>query len=255
MQPSCASPMDRPPATVRGGSRGRADHCRLCGRVSNSRKHLHQHRRNIRHHGSPRGMLPRMSRTSHRRPIGPAPDAADLRDAALAYLSRYAATEVGVRRVLERRIDRWARRAADDDAEGVAARAAAARALVHDVVARLVAAGAVNDATYAESRARSLARAGRSRLAAAAHLAAKGVDSATAQAALPHDDETELAAALVLARKRRIGPFRSGPPPDDVRRRRELGVLARAGFSQALSRQALSMDIGQAEALVNRLRR
>ncbi len=185
------------------------------------------------------------------------PDAADLHDAALDYLARYAATETGLRRVLERRIERWARRAAAtaDDAEIVAHQAALARAITNDVVTRLVAVGAINDAAYAESRARNMMRAGRSRRATATHLAAKGVDPATAQAALPDDDASELAAALVLARRRRIGPFRLGAPLDDAARRRELGVLARAGFSQPLARQALAMDTEQAERLVDRLRR
>ena len=124
-----------------------------------------------------------------------------------------------------------------------------------DVVTRLVAAGAVNDATYAESRARSLLRCGRSRRAAAAQLAAKGVDAATAQSVLPDDEHSELAAALVLARKRRIGPFRTGEAPDEAGRRRELGVLARAGFPQDVARRALAMDADQAEALVNEFRR
>ena len=186
----------------------------------------------------------------------PAPDAAGLHDAALDYLARYAATEAGLRRVLERRVDRWARRAATvGDAETIATEAAAARAMVHGVVARLVAAGAVNDAAYAESRVRSLVRAGRSRHAVAAYLAAKGVDPATARAALPHDDASELAAAVVLARKRRIGPFRLGDSPDEPGRRRELGMLARAGFSQDVARRALAMDTDAAETLVNRLRR
>ena len=194
--------------------------------------------------------------TAPRRPIGPVPDADGLHDAALNYLARYAATEVGLRRVLERRVDRWARRAASvGDVETVAAEAAAARAMVHLVVARLVAAGAVNDAAYAESRARSLVRAGRSRAAAAAYLTAKGVDPAMARAALPRDDASELAAALMLARKRRIGPFRRGEIPDEPGRRRELGMLARAGFSQDVARRALAMDADAAETLVNRLRR
>lgn len=197
-----------------------------------------------------------MAESAYRRPVGPAPDAAALRDAALDYLARYAATEAGVRRVLERRVDRWARRASmDADTETVAAQAAAARATVRDVVARLVAAGAVNDAAYAESRARSLTRAGRSRRATAAHLAAKGVDAETARSVLPEDAGTELAAALVLARKRRIGPFRRGAAPDDAARRRELGVLARAGFAQDVARRALAMDADQAETLVNEFRR
>jgi len=192
----------------------------------------------------------------HGAAAGPAPDAAGLHDAALDYLARYAATEAALRRVLERRIERWSRRAAEGgDAETIAGQAAAARTVAHDIVARLVAIGAVNDAAYAASRVRSMARAGRSRLAAAAHLAARGVDPATTRAALDEDDSNELAAALVLARRRRIGPFRRGTHVDDAGRRRELGVLARAGFPQPVAQQALAMDTAQAEALVNGLRR
>jgi len=68
-------------------------------------------------------------------------------------------------------------------------------------------------------------------------------------------DESELAAALVLARKRRIGPFRVGQAPDEVGQLRELGALARAGFSHSVAHRALAMDPDQAEALVNELRR
>ena len=194
--------------------------------------------------------------TARRRPLGPPPDAGGLHEAALNYLARYAATEAMLCRVLERRIERWAHRAAmDGDAETVAAQAAAARALVPDVARRLADAGAVNDAAYAESRARSLVRAGRSRRAVALHLAAKGVDPATAQLVLPKDNASELAAALALARKRRIGPFRRGAAPDESGRRRELAVLARAGFPQSVARQALAVDADQAETLVNWLRR
>jgi regulatory protein len=192
----------------------------------------------------------------HRRPIGPAPDAADLHNAALDYLARYAATEAALRRVLERRIDRWARRAATElDPETTTAHAATARTVARDVAARLVAAGAVNDAAYAENRARGLLRAGRSHRAAAAHLAAKGVDPATVQSALPNDAQTELAAALVLARRRRIGPFRPAPHPDPDQRHRELAILARAGFPQDVARRALAMDPAEAEALIIQFRR
>jgi regulatory protein len=198
-----------------------------------------------------------MAQTRSPRPVGPAPDAQTLHDAALAHLARYAATEAGLRRVLERRLDRWKRQAQQNglDAVAIAIQAASAVNAVREVVERLVKAGAVNDAAYAESRARSLVRAGRSRRAVSAYLVAKGVDPATAAAAMPTPDESELAAALVLARKRRIGPYRQAEVPDEAGRRRELGVLARAGFSRSVAHQALAMDPDQAEALVNELRR
>jgi regulatory protein len=179
-----------------------------------------------------------------------------LHDAAITYLGRYAATEAGLCRVLERRVERWARAAAGIvDAATIADQVSIARAAVRDVVSRLAAAGAVNDAAFAETRARSLVRAGRSRRAVTAHLVGKGVDPQAATAVLPADDETELAAALVLARRRRVGPFRVGAPPDAAGRRRELAVLARAGFPPSVACRALAMDTVQAETLVNRLRR
>jgi regulatory protein len=179
-----------------------------------------------------------------------------LNDAALAYLARYAATELSLRWVLERRVERWARLAAGSgDSESITESAAVARQVARAVVAKLAAAGAVNDTTYAESRAVSLRRAGRSRRAVTAHLAAKGVSSEIARAAVPNDDASELAAALVLARRRRLGPFRVGAKPDSAGYRKELAVLARAGFAQAVASRALAIDPHQAEALVNDLRR
>ena len=187
------------------------------------------------------------------RPASSAPNDAALHAVGLAYLARYAATEAGLARMLTRAVDRWARRALADgvDADAVAAHAAQARAAVRGVVVRLAAAGAVSDAAFAESRTRSLVRGGRSRRAVAAHLAAKGVGAETARAALEAEEMDELAAALVFARRRRIGPFRVG----DEDRLRELAMLARAGFSQAVAKEALRMGREDAEEVVMRLRR
>jgi regulatory protein len=200
-----------------------------------------------------------MGRSPHgRQPPPPPPDADALREAALAYLARYAATEAGLLRVLQRRIDRWAHQAQDSepDRDAVAALAAAATAAARAVVARLTEAGAINDAAFAESKVRSLVRAGRSRRAIGAHLAAKGVDPETQRHVLAEGDtDGELVAALVLARRRSIGPFRTGNPPDAEGRRRELGILARAGFPQDLARRALALDPQDAETRVNQFRR
>jgi regulatory protein len=184
------------------------------------------------------------------------PDAASLHEAALAYLARYASTERGLRRILERRIDRWARAAssAGGDPEATARQVATARDAVHGVVTRLVAAGAVSDAAFAVGRARSLARAGRSRLAIAAHLAAKGVGNETVRTALGDDSEGELSAALISARRRRIGPFRRCDAPEPTQRQKELAALARLGFTRDVGERALAMDRDDAETLINRAR-
>ena len=175
-------------------------------------------------------------------------------------------------RVLDRRIDRWVRAVAGtaecDDSQVEAGARQAARQVARD----LVAAGAIDDAAFAAGRVRSLARAGRSRRAIAAHLAAKGVPNGVA--VLPDDPAAELAAALAYARRRRIGPFRAGEPPAGEpsadappadappadappagvppagAQMKDLARMARAGFTQGVAAAALRMDADAAEALM-----
>jgi len=184
-----------------------------------------------------------------RRPI---PTDADLHEAALRYLARFAATEAGLTRVLHARIARWAAEQ-DTDAESTAAQAQRARDAVASLVARLAAAGAVSDAAFAQARSRSLARAGRSRRAIAAHLAQRGVPQPVADTALPSAADAELAAALIHARKRRAGPFGATPATPEAQRR-VLASFARAGFSQDVTRRALRMSRDAAETLIDQFR-
>lgn len=179
---------------------------------------------------------------------GPPPTETSLREAALAYLSRYGTTQAGLVRVLDRKVARWVRAAGEVSSETTAA----LRTAVRVVAQRLVTAGIVDDTLFAEARVRSLNRAGRSRLVVAAHLAARGVDSAVARAVLPQDGETEQAAAVAFARRRRIGPFRRADAEPDSRR--ELGMMARAGFTQEIASQVLRLEPDAAEAMLNQLK-
>lgn len=181
------------------------------------------------------------------------PDRARLHDAAIRHLARYATTSAGLLRVLSRRIDRWAR-ATEAEPEAVLA----ARAVAQGVVDALASAGLVNDAEFAAARARSLTRSGRSRRAVTAHLAQRGVGPDILEAAVPDDAEAELAAAVLLARKRRLGPFGATATDAEARHKamhKALAAFARAGFSQDTARKALAMEADAAEALIIRLRR
>ena len=197
-----------------------------------------------------KGAVDRTDRHARRapRPAGHAPTEARLREAALAHLARFAATEAALRRVLERRVDRWARAAEAEGQprEATAAAAAKARAAAAEVARAMVSAGAVDDAAFAESRARRLARAGRSRRAIAAHLAAKGVDAETTATALPEGEDAELDAALAFCRRRRVGPF-ARTAEDAEARRKALAAMARGGFAHGVARRALDMDPAEAE--------
>ena len=188
--------------------------------------------------GRPGGKAPR--------PAGHPPSAARLAEAAAAHLARFAATEAGLKRVLARRIDRWARAAEAEGQPDVAYRAVEAKSAIAEVAQRLVAGGAVDDAAFAESRARRLLRTGRSRRATLAHLREKGVDATTAAAALPEGEAVEITAALAFCRRRRIGPFGPPEPPPEARLK-ALAALARAGFGRDVAGRALRMAPEEAE--------
>ena len=182
---------------------------------------------------------------------GPPPDEAALRQAALNHLARYSTTQAGLLRVLGRRVERWARAVAAAGGERPPReQMAAALAACRSAVATLASAGAVNDAMFAAGRSRSLRRAGRSSRAIAAHLQAKGV---AAELIAPSDPAVELAAAVLYAGRRRMGPFRT--PPDPAQRPRDLARLARAGFPAAIASRLLGLPAEEAEALLLEARR
>ena len=177
----------------------------------------------------------------HRRQRPPDVSPAALEAAALRYLERYASSAANLRRVLMRRVERAAR------AEMVERSDAAGR--VDELILRLRTRRLLDDAAYAEGRARSLSRKGGSRAKIARTLAAKGVDRDTideALAGLAEAGETDLAAALRFARRRRLGPFRAAKERA-ARRDRDLAALGRAGFSYEIARRVI--DAATSEAL------
>lgn len=185
------------------------------------------------------------------KPLPKPPDEASLREGALAHLARFAATRAGVARVLNRRIDRWARAAelAGLEAGTIAAAVRAARAAVPAVVAALSAVRAVDDAAFADGRARRLIRQGKSRRATLAHLVDKGVESVLAETVVPEDPARDLAAACAYLRRRRLPPFGPGE------RVRALAALARGGFTRDIAERAVDLDPDEADAALSALRR
>jgi regulatory protein len=176
-----------------------------------------------------------------------------LREAALAHLARFAATEAGLKRVLDRQVMNWTRKAeaAGAEPETVQAAARAAKAAIPQIVASIRAVGAVDDAAFAASRARRLTREGKSRRMALAHLAAKGVEQDLAASVLPEDPARDLAAACGYLKRRRLPPFSE---LNDTIKMKALASLARAGYSRDIAEKALSLDYEAADAILRHLR-
>lgn len=156
-----------------------------------------------------------------------------LENVALYYLQRFAASTESLRRVLLRRVERSARVHDTDRSEG--------RALVEIIVSRLAASGLVDDGAFAVARAARLHRQGKPACAIAAHLRERGIAPETIEATLSglaRDEGGDWRAAVNFARRRRLGPFRTGDRA--AHRDKDLAAFARAGFSYAAARRVLA---------------
>ena len=92
---------------------------------------------------------------------------------------------------------------------------------------------------------------------------AKWIAADQARSVVPDDAEAEFVSALILTRKRRVGPFRrvaegnaraEGDARTEGDARKELGMLARAGFPRDVAMRALAMDPEAAEVLIRAAR-
>jgi regulatory protein len=169
-----------------------------------------------------------------------------LEEAALRYLDRRACSVVQMKRLLDRRIKSWERRAtrAGLPQDTIGPLVTAATDGIEIVIARLQSHRFLDDRVFAQNRAERLTRAGKSRRAVAAHLAHNGIDASLAREVTPQDDATELGAAVALLRKKRMGAFcrTESTQADAKERHRWLGSLARAGFSFSIAERALRLD-------------
>nr|WP_255574047.1 RecX family transcriptional regulator [Erythrobacter sp. SCSIO 43205] len=155
-------------------------------------------------------------------------DDTSLRDLALSYAARFATTGAKLEGYLLRKIRE---RGVAEDGDG--------RIQTLDVsalVARLVELGYVDDEAYARSKTRDLTARGYGARRVSQALWAAGVDEMTQQDTAP-SQATLRRAAILLAKKRRFGPFGieadEEEPSEIVHKRREKQVAAmlRAGHS------------------------
>lgn len=167
-----------------------------------------------------------------------------LDNVAAYYLARYASSSVNLKRVLMRRAGKSCayHETPLEDAEE----------MIDALVERYCQAGFLNDENYALNLARSLRAKGKSARLILSKMYEKGVDAELAQGALKSADDALLesteavedaedAAAWRYARRRRLGPFRAAADRAAYREK-DLGSLARAGFSYGTAQHILDQD-------------
>ena len=108
--------------------------------------------------------------------------------------------------------------------------------------------GILNDSLYSEIKSKNFLKRGYSLNKIKQHLSQKGISDELLKQTIEkiQNDETnpDFYSAIRICKKRRIGPYR----PDANREifyKKDMGVLARSGFSYDLAKEVLALELKQ----------
>ncbi|MBA4355021.1 MAG: hypothetical protein C0409_10030 [Novosphingobium sp.] len=172
-------------------------------------------------------------------------DPARMEEMALAYVARFATSAGKLGDYLKRKLRErgWeGEGACDGQGPDIAA-----------LVERFVALGYVDDATFARAKAQGLLRRGYGARRIDQALGAAGIAETLREESRGNEADRR-SAALVMARKRRFGPFGAGGTADRALREKQVAAMLRAGHPldhvrevvNALSEQALEEWVDEA---------
>ena len=112
----------------------------------------------------------------------------------------------------------------------------------------------INDELYSDSKARMFLRRGYSLNKINQSLRNKGIDTEFIKKSIDKIKEDKIepdfVSALKLCKRRRIGPVRPGENRQ-LFYKKDMGILARGGFSFGLSKRVLDLDIIEFNKLIN----
>lgn len=147
-----------------------------------------------------------------------------LKNIALYYLKRFESSVANLRSVLQRRVNDCAYQNKEFDR-------GEAYQWIEDILADFQRYGYLNDSRYAEIKIKDYMSAGKSVRYIKGKMREKGIDEEILSALLEDQEYDEFEAALKLAKKKHIGPFRKDEEARFENRQKDMGTLVRAGFS------------------------
>jgi len=170
-----------------------------------------------------------------------------LHNSGLYYLERYSSSVENFRSVMMRKIQRSCREHTDQ-------KIGECKNQLNDLIEKFIRVGLLDDGTYTRSIINAKRRQGKSVRAIQTYLRSKGVSSDIIEQMLADysDDhnktaaEIEFESALIFARKKRLGPYRTS---EDFDSQKELARLARAGYSYDTARRVLENDLSEDDLL------
>ncbi len=161
-------------------------------------------------------------------------DAEKLQELALHYVSRYATTRAKLVRYLERKLRE---RGWDEEASG------GEPSFPQEIAETFAARGFLDDEAYAQMRGRDLLRRGYGPRRVGQALREAGVEEGIRER-VDTGPRKRAKAAILLARKKRIGPF-SIEPPDMKTREKHLAAMLRAGHAFTEAKRVLDAGTEQ----------
>ncbi len=158
-----------------------------------------------------------------------------LRNAALYYLSRFSSTEAHLEKILINKVRKRSQENTVSEEQ---------RRWIAEVIADCARDGLVDDQSYANAKARSLHRKGWSIWRITAALRQKGVDEQKGLTAIEglESINPDLEAAIIFARKRRLGPFsknKSENTGPSALGQKAFAAFSRAGFAYDIAKKIL----------------
>ena len=125
--------------------------------------------------------------------------------------------------------------------------------IIDEIIKNLEKNRIVNDELYSDSKARMFLRRGYSLNKINQSLRSKGIDSKYIKQSIDKIKENEIepdfVSALKLCKRRRIGPLR--PEANrEIFYKKDMGILARGGFSFGLSKRVLDLETVEFNKLI-----
>lgn len=174
-----------------------------------------------------------------------------LHNAGLYYLQRFSSSSGNFRRVMLNKIEKSCRAHPDQSKQNCIE-------LLDTLIKKFEELDLLNDSNYTRSQVHALRRRGKSARYIHNHLASKALSKELIDEMLKldqneHDQEdlkqSDIEAAFIHARKKRIGPYRRTDLNKEINLNKELANMARAGFSYEIAQKVLNtepQDIPQA---------
>ncbi len=159
-----------------------------------------------------------------------------LKNIALYYLKRFESSVENLRQVLKRRTNDYAYSNPDFNKNE-------AYAWIEELLADFERLNYINDNRYAELKIKSYLNAGKPARYIKIKLKQKGIKDNIVEEILENQSVDALKMALMLAKKKKIGPYRKDNESREANRQKDLTMLIRAGFDYEVAREVINQDI------------